>query len=73
MEAASHVDGWDPVEANERLAAKRVREFRKKFHLERRVDEDLAFAFGSFQELTAGAWAEVRHAALVNLSVMRLR
>ena len=72
MEAAGHVDGWDPQNATEILAEQRAREFRRQFHLE--SDEDLAFAFESFEDAkqaggTAFAiqWVEARHSAQANL------
>ena len=72
MEAAGHVEGWDPQNATEILAEQRAREFRRQFHLE--SDEDLAFAFESFEDAkqaggTAFAiqWVEARHSAQANL------
>ena len=72
MEAAGHVEGWDLQNATEILAEQRAREFRRQFHLE--SDEDLAFAFESFEDAkqaggTAFAiqWVEARHSAQANL------
>ena len=67
-EAAGAMPGWDPERANARVEEQRARQLRDHFGLQH--DEDLAYAFESFEDaVRAGGqalavqWLEARASA----------